>query len=639
MTTKYGSTVQHWRAKIDATISNTDTKSTITVKTYWCSVSWGYSVNGCTATAQCGSYSSGTKTFKASSNTSQTKEIKVAEVSHTYNRGSSDKTVTCKATVKQPDYHAGTSTVSVNLTVPKIDYEKPNAPSGISATRNSDSKITVKWTNGSTSTTKPRSNVLVERGDGTGYKQIAKLSASSTSYADTSVKANNRYKYRVRSYGSGGYSSYVETSNWTYMTPAAPSSVKISRQAGDDKGLGVTVNATVTNVNNATSYDVQYQVAGGSWTSAGTSGSTTSFPFSFTPASGGDTKVRVRSKRSNLTSAWKESNQITTLVPPLQPETSFDQPGTFYPVGSELWFTWTASYPAGDKQTKAEISLTWIPKGDTDKKETKTCTIEGDSTRWQIPEEYVTQPGAGTISVKVWGDDKESSPSSIPIPFAVSYPLQASFTNPASDGATIGELPLEAKWEITAVDSDTVTVSEQKLCLLDSEQNHLKSWDLDTSLREYTIGQSEYAFENETEYFLELNVVDGHGLSTRELRSFTTDWVPPAPPTGEYWPNLEDYTVEVGIFQGEVEEDVPETVSLAVSRYIPRTGETWLIAENLEDGETVIDPLPPLNCDFEYLLVAVSESGVTNTTRLPARFESRALAGVTLSGGSRTFSR
>ena len=307
MATAYGSTVQHWRCKIVADItSETDTAATVRCRTYWCSISWGYNVNGCTGYAQVGSYSSGSKTFHASSSTGQSKEILVATQTHTYSKGSSAQTITCKGQVKQVDYHAGTSTASVNVTISKINYSAPNPPTSIQTTRNSDSKITCTWTNGATSTTKPRSNVLVERRTDAGdFTQIAKLSASATSYADTSVSANHRYSYRFRSYGAGGYSAYSSASSYLYMTPAAPSKVTISR-AGD--GTAVQVAATVTNVNYATAYNVQYQVDGGEWTSAG---STVSFPYTFTPNEGGSTQVRVQW----FAPVWRAPGRLVTLSP------------------------------------------------------------------------------------------------------------------------------------------------------------------------------------------------------------------------------------------------------------------------------------------------------------------------------------
>lgn len=614
MTIAYGNTVQHWRCKIDAFVAaQTTTQTTITVRTYWQSISWGYAVNGCTGYAQCGSYSSGTKTFTASSSTGQTKEIKVAEVSHTYTRGSSNQKVTCKAQVKQVDYHAGTSTVSVNLTVPKIDYSAPNAPSGISATRNSDSKITVKWTNGATSTTKPRSNVLVERSWGPGaetYGQVAKLSSSATSYTDTSVAAARRYRYRVRSYGAGGYSSYSATS-WVYMTPAAPSAVSISRY-GD--GTGVQVNATVSNVNYATSYNVQYALDGGSWTSAG---SATSFPFTFTPTTGGSTQVRVQSVRGSLASAWKTSNSITTLVPPLQPVVTLTPAGTYHAVESELTISWAATYPAGDSQTKAQVTFGFTPDGGTYSSQVKEFTTE---TSWVLPAESLTEPGTGVILVQVWGEDEQSSPVSRPVMFYLKNPPQVNITSPAVDGEEVRELPLVAAWEVI---SDT-SLQSQKLCILDEEENHLASWDLDPSTREYTLGLSQFQFTNQTHYVLEINAADGWGITTRELREFTTNWLPPAAPSGEAEPDGETFTMEVTPFFGE-DAEAPETVSLAVSRYIPTTGETWLIADGLEDGQTVIDPLPPLNLDYYYVITAVAATGATNETRLPAYFAAKAL--------------
>lgn len=50
-------------------------------------------------------------------------------------------------------------------------------------------------------------------------------------------------------------------------------------------------------------------------------------------------------------------------------------------------------------------------------------------------------------------------------------------------------------------------------------------------------------------------------------------------------------------------------------------GSQWLVADGLTDGQQAIDPLPPLNVDFSYLVTAYAETGVSSALIVPARVE------------------
>ena len=259
MASAYGNTVHHWRARVVAEItSQTATQATVRTRAYWCSIRYGYDVyaNGEAVT---GSYSSGKKQFVASSETGQSVEKLVAEVSHTCNKGDKAQSIPCKSVVQVTGgFGNGTSTANTSVSIPAIDYDAPAAPSNCSASRSSDSQARVEWTNGSTSTTKPRSSTKVERQtDGGEWSQIASVGASATNYTDNSISADHRYAYRVRAQGAGGYSGYA-TSDYIYTTPAAPSSVVAEKTGAQAVQLSIEGAAP-----RATSYDVERSTDGG----------------------------------------------------------------------------------------------------------------------------------------------------------------------------------------------------------------------------------------------------------------------------------------------------------------------------------------------------------------------------------------
>lgn len=69
----------------------------------------------------------------------------------------------------------------------------------------------------------------------------------------------------------------------------------------------------------------------------------------------------------------------------------------------------------------------------------------------------------------------------------------------------------------------------------------------------------------------------------------------------------------------------PVTSSLTVERQLP-DGTRWTVGANLADGEECIDPLPPLNLDYQYLVTASTEAGAAATANVDARVESNAAA-------------
>lgn len=165
---------------------------------------------------------------------------------------------------------------------PDVPTWVPNAPSGVSVTRNSNTKNTVTWTRNPT-TPRPYSKQYIERSvDGGTWTQLAELTASATSYADTTTAANHRYQYRVRAYNSAGYSGYG-TSATSYNTPSAPGSCTNTRNS--DTQNTVTWTHGSNNTGLYSGHKIERRVNGGTWTQIATVGATaTSYTDSSTSA-------------------------------------------------------------------------------------------------------------------------------------------------------------------------------------------------------------------------------------------------------------------------------------------------------------------------------------------------------------------
>lgn len=602
MASAYGNTVHHWRSRVVAEItSQTATQATVRTRAYWCSIGYGYEVyaNGEAIT---GSYSSGKKQFVASSGTGQSVETLVAEVSHTYNKGAKAQSIPCKSVVQVTGgFGNGTSTASTSVSVPAIDYDAPAAPSNCSASRSSDAQAKVMWSNGATGTTTPRSATLVERqADGGAWSQIASVGAAATNYTDNSISANHRYAYRVRAQGAGGYSGYA-TSGYIYTTPAAPSSVLAEKTGAQSVRLSIEGAAPW-----ATSYDVERSTDGGSqWASAGTA---ESFPWVDADAPAGTVAYRVRAVRGSLQSAWSQSNSVTTITPPLAPAVT-GLPAVAA-TGSALTVSWLPNHPDGSEQTQAQIEYQVGDGGP------QTATVEGAATSYQLPASATESAGTVKVRVRTHGLDEDWGAWSGYSTVAVAVPPSAHFTNPASDGATVAALPLALAWEA----SDATGVSSQTLSLLGADGTTLLTRQLDGAARSFVIDDSVYALANLSGYELVLTVLGGSSLSTVAARSFTTDWAEPAQPTADLETDPADLSCAVTVHAGEGTGDEPDAVSFSVVRVLA-DGSQWMVADGLTDGQQCIDPLPPLNVDFAYLVTAYAETGVSSALSAPARVD------------------
>ena len=119
-------------------------------------------------------------------------------------------------------------------TVASADYTinlpaAPAAPTGLVATANSATQITLNWTDNASDET----GYKIERSpDGsTGWTQIATPAADVTSYADSGRSAVTTYFYRVRATNAVGDSAYTNTASaTTFKTSIRPSPLEPSPQ-------------------------------------------------------------------------------------------------------------------------------------------------------------------------------------------------------------------------------------------------------------------------------------------------------------------------------------------------------------------------------------------------------------------------
>lgn len=315
----------------------------------------------------------------------------------------------------------------------------PAAPSGASATRNSDTSASVSWTRGTGANT-TYSRIYIERQTDSGsWVSLGYVAGTATSYTDSTITSNHAYVYRVRAWNSTGYSSY-STSGSIYTTPAAPASV-----TGERSGSGTSVILTVGNdgTNTATGFDVQYRADGSdTWTNATVASSTGTPVTSVTINNmGGSYYFRVRNTRTSpaLESAWTESGLVVTITPPNAP--TLISPASGAIVGASgstqsVTFEWQHNPIDGSAQTAAQVRYrkstvsTWTTETVTTA-QTKAITLdEGYSYVWQVrtkgaADDYGDWSNTQSFSVYAPPTVSITSPSGtivgMPIQYAISY--------------------------------------------------------------------------------------------------------------------------------------------------------------------------------------------------------------------------
>jgi len=83
----------------------------------------------------------------------------------------------------------------------------PTVPGGLAATAVSSSQINLSWTDNSTDETGFKIESCQNAGC-TNFAQIAQVGTNTTSFSNTGLSRNTRYRYRVRAFNTGGNSAY-----------------------------------------------------------------------------------------------------------------------------------------------------------------------------------------------------------------------------------------------------------------------------------------------------------------------------------------------------------------------------------------------------------------------------------------------
>lgn len=488
------------------------------------------------------------------------------------------------------------------VSISGITYYKPNAPSGLTNTRSSDTKNVLAWTKPSTSTTKPVTAQLIERSvDGGSWSQIASVSGSATSYNDTSTSADHSYAYRIRSQNSAGYSSYV-TSGTTYNTPAAPTSVTASRLAETTVSVAI-ANAART----ATALELQRSTDGSSWETVATVEGSPVTETTDEPG-GGTFCYRARNTRDSLVSAWSAaSNAVVTICAPNAPALLTPASGSVASKALEqITFAWAHNPIDGSAQTAAKLRYS-VDKGAT----WVEVVIDGDVASYALDNAFDVNAEV-TWGVCTKGAHDDYGPWSDNRVFYVYQAPSVAFAQPA-DGFTVENTPIAVELQY---DDPSGTLANATLNVSDgSKVVYTRNMGTDTACE---ILATEWLPDNDVAYTLSVAVRSSSSLSASATREISVDFVLPQP-AGIYIENDSEtgYASIVVYVEEAADLEAPESISIWRESEDGRV----LIAEGLQAGAGVVDMYAPLNIGYRYIVTTFADSGAANSTTFDNQFD------------------
>jgi len=205
-----------------------------------------------------------------------------------------------------PDYSGYSNTASATTLPP------PAAPSNLTATAVSSSRISLTWTDNATN----EAGFKLERStDGLNFTQLANLGANVTTYSNINLSAGTTYTYRIRAYEGPNNSDYSNTASATTQpAPAAPSNLIATAVSSSRINLTWKDNAT-----NEAGFRIERSTDGVNFTQIGlVSANATSYAATNLSAATAYT-FRVRAYDGPNNSGYSNTASATTQPPPAAP--------------------------------------------------------------------------------------------------------------------------------------------------------------------------------------------------------------------------------------------------------------------------------------------------------------------------------
>lgn len=479
----------------------------------------------------------------------------------------------------------------------------PAAPTGLTATRNTDTSFALSWAN-TVSTTAPYDNVNVQRFDAASGAWVSVgtlLAGTATSLTDTATAANNEYTWRVRGENVAGVSDWVVST--THRTTPAP--VSISSVVAVSSGA-----MKVTWVNNtpytATTLVLRYYKNGTlvSDTVAVPIGATTYTvtELDITASYKFGIQTKAVEGATTLLSGWTDSASTPASVPPVAP-TNLAPNGIAVDDTGTIFLAWTHN-PGLDGSTQSRYDIEWRVAGSS-----TWDNSDGESSDqglYALSGESLVDGTTYEWHIRTYGVSVTASPWSAIATFTARKPASPSITTPSSSTLTTGQITVA--WSLAS--DDVQSIWEVKL--LDAALNVIEFETGTGSTTRSTVLTS--PITNGATYTVQLRVQNQYGVwSSWKAKSLTAVLPLPAPASLSV-----TYGSGTGAAILTLSPTTPTGAQLpaafvniqrrATSLDDPDTFEDWAdIATNLAPNATVIDTTPALADRTQYRAVTFAE--------------------------------
>ena len=528
----------------------------------------------------------------------QTVEVYSAsrQVTKQYGR---DVTYTSGASLSGIEY-VGTgakSTVAASITVSKRHYQRPQAPGGASATRQSDRVIALTWVNLHSTNYREADyaeNIYIYRSqDGAAAVEVAKLPNNTQAWQDTTVQPGHSYRYELWTRNSSYWSQTSDNTQTVYTTPDAPSNVRAVKNGSS---------VTVTWQGSATTYNVYTKVGSAARQKVATVSAKT-YTHSTPPA--GAVIYSVEAAQGGLISAETKAPPVVTVAPPNAPVVTVDE----FVFASELPLKISWQHQAVDYSAQTAAFIRIGTKEKTLATQTSTTLTADDLGFTGVQEQQVQIQVYTRGAHRSWSKVTTKTVTIAPTPtFA--------FSAPARDGFDITALPYTATVDFSSA-SSRVRLLNIDFSIEDKYGRRVFS--SKTNARTLQLGASTYVPTHGETYTIRAkgNLTNGKALSAS--RTFRAQYTPPAAPIVAVTHDDQRYVTQILVSRGTGSSVSTQFFSV----YRVHDGQEKLLAQNVAHNATVTDFLPPLGVEYAYKVVAHATSGAVAITQERTTFDAK----------------
>lgn len=518
--------------------------------------------------------------------------------------------------------YAGNSTFGNS----NIFYTTPNAPKSVTATKTTTTQVRIAV---DTSTCPMAQTFLVQQSvNSDAWSNVGTYSA----FPITVSAPSGTVTYRVQAQNGTLVSGYTTSNSVTTIATPNPPSVSVSPQVARI-GESIVVSWVPNHIDGTTQQSayVEYSYTGQSAKTVYISGSTTTYTLpSAVSAQAGTVTVRVRTK--GLASSYSNYSSYVSITVAQPPQGYFSSPASDSTkiAGVPLTATWSVTDDSGVAAQSISLasedgSILYRKTLDTD---TRSLVIDNSVYPLENMRTYaLTLEVTGGSTLKTMITRTFLTRFAEPAPPTASVTLDEehmSYSITVSDGKDIQPYATDR--------GDVIVITDKAgqllpgLTIEQSSNNVLANGSLTITEVDGTKQVLQISIPSTYRVSGAVYKVNGAGEMYRYLSGSTTP-NPSTPITTVTLPEYKSNSVTISwsasyttassssTYRSRVQLGYPETTSLALVREDVE-GVTFTIAENMSSGTNAIDPLPPINADFVYRLIATTATGATSTVRL-----------------------